>query len=145
MELSMKINARPCNMVPEGNNNFPGRFFVNVKDTSGIFLITLWWGNKSAQIVRSDTYITSRVKGRHPFRTQNGPKTFFYGNTIFNENSFHVPLHPLQGAKVDSGQNLTQKNNEKNGVKSTFIFSSCQDQPLDSWLSFSNSVRTTLV
>ena len=41
MELSVKIDARPCNMAPEGNNIFPRRFFVNVKETSGIFLITL--------------------------------------------------------------------------------------------------------
>ena len=85
MELSMKIDARPCNMAPEDNNNFPGWFFVIVKDASGIFLITLWWGNNPAQIVHSDTYITCTVKGRHHFWTQNGPKKIFYGNTIFIE------------------------------------------------------------
>ena len=74
MELSVKIDARPCNIAPEGNNIFPRRFFVNVKEASGAFLITLWSGNKPAQIVRSDTYITSRVKGRHHFQTQ---KRFF--------------------------------------------------------------------
>ena len=35
-ELSMKIDARPCNIAPEGNNIFPRRFFVNVKEASGI-------------------------------------------------------------------------------------------------------------
>ena len=60
----MITDARPCNMAPEGNNIFPRRFFVNVKEASGIFLITVWSANKSSQIVRSDTYITFRVKGR---------------------------------------------------------------------------------
>ena len=73
-------------------------------------------------------------------------KRFFMEIPFLSEkNSFHVPLQPFQWAKVDSGQNLTQKNNKKNRVKSTFAFSSCQEQPLDSWLSFSNSFRTTLV
>ena len=101
MELSMKIDARPCNIAPEGNNIFP-RFFVNVKEASRIFLITLWWSNKPAQIVRSDTCSTFRVKGRHHFRDHIGPKKTFYGNIIFKgeKKSFHVPLHPFQGAKL---------------------------------------------
>ena len=62
----MKIDARPCNIALEGNNIFPRRFFVNVKEASGIILIIdkFWTANKLAQIVPSDTYITSRVKGR---------------------------------------------------------------------------------
>ena len=57
----MKIDAKPCNMTPGGNNIFP-RFLINVKEACGIFLITVGSANKLAQIVRS--YITSRVKGR---------------------------------------------------------------------------------
>ena len=64
MELLMKIDARPYNMVPEDNNIFPRKFFVNVKEASEIILVTVWWANKLAQIVHSDTYTTSRVKGR---------------------------------------------------------------------------------
>ena len=39
--LSMKIDARQCNMAPECKNIFPGSFFINVKEASGIILITL--------------------------------------------------------------------------------------------------------
>ena len=41
MKLSMKIDARPCNKAPEGNEIFPRRLFVNVKEAPGIFLIML--------------------------------------------------------------------------------------------------------
>ena len=61
------------------------------------------------------------------------------------KNSFQVILHQFQGEKVDSGQKLAKKINKKDRVKSTFVFSSCQEQPFDSWLSFSNSFRATLV
>ena len=37
----MDIDARPCNMVPEGNNIFPRSLSVNVKEASELFLITL--------------------------------------------------------------------------------------------------------
>ena len=37
----MKIDARPCDMAPEGNNIFPRRLLVNVTETSGIYVITL--------------------------------------------------------------------------------------------------------
>ena len=56
---------------------------------------------------------------------------------LTKKGSFHVPLQPFQGAKVDSGQKLTQKNNKKNRFKNAFVYSSCQEQHLDSWLSLS--------
>ena len=37
-ELSIKIDARRCNMAPEGRKFFPGKFFINVKEASGIVL-----------------------------------------------------------------------------------------------------------
>ena len=40
-ELSMDIEARPCNMASEGNSVFPRSLSVNVKEASGIFLTTL--------------------------------------------------------------------------------------------------------
>ena len=79
------------------------------------------------------------------FETKLAQKRFFMEILFLTEkNSFHVPLHLFQGAKADSGQKLTQMNKKKT-VKSLFVFSSCQEQPLDSWLNFSNSFRTTLV
>ena len=45
-----------------------------------------------------------------------------YVNNIFNrKNILHIPLHPFQEAKVEGGQNLTQINNKKTHVKSTFV------------------------
>ena len=107
--LSMDIDTRTCNMISEGNNIFPRSLSVNLKEASGIFLITLWWANKLAQIyTRSYTYITSKVKGSHHFRAQINPKNIFYEKTIFSEKYiFHVPLHSFQGVKVDSGPKLT--------------------------------------
>ena len=100
-ELSMDIDARPCNMASEGNNIFPGSLSVNVKETSGIFRTTLWWDNKVAQMrTRSYTYITSRVKGSHHLRAQNSPKIFFYGKAIFYRKiHFSYPSSPLSGSK----------------------------------------------
>ena len=100
-ELSMDIDARPWNMTSEGNNIFPRSLSVNVKEASGIFLITLWWANKLAQMyTRSYTYITSRVKGSHHFRAQNGLKKIFYRNTIFNGKIyFSCSCSPLSGSK----------------------------------------------
>ena len=97
----MNTDARPCNMVPEGNETFPRSLSVNVKEASGIFLITLWWANELAQMcLRSYTYITSRVKETHHFRAQNGPKKIFYGKTIFNEKIyFSGSSSPLLGSK----------------------------------------------
>ena len=64
------------------------------------------------------------------------PKDFFMEIPFLTEkNIFCVPLHAFQGAKVDSGQKLTQII-KKNRVKITSIFSSCQEQTLGSWLSF---------
>ena len=40
-ELSINIDARPCDMAPGGNNIFPRTISVNVKEASGTFLITL--------------------------------------------------------------------------------------------------------
>ena len=40
-ELSIDIDAKPCKMGTEGNNIFPRSLLVNVKEASGIFLITL--------------------------------------------------------------------------------------------------------
>ena len=107
----MDIDARSCNMASEGKKIFPRRLEVNVKETSGTYLITLWWANILAQMyTRSYTYITSRVKGSHHFRAQNGPKNIFYGKNIFNEKiyMFHVSLHPFQGAKDDKTFSNTQ-------------------------------------
>ena len=43
--------------------------------------------------------------------------------TFLTEKSIlHVPLHPLEGAKVEGGQKLTQVNNKKPRIKSTFVF-----------------------
>ena len=81
----MNISGRPCNMAPEGNNIFPRRLSVNLKEASTIFLMTLWWANKLAQMyTRLYPYITSRVKGSYYFRAQNGPKNIVYGKTISN-------------------------------------------------------------
>ena len=148
MGLSTKIDARPCNIAPEGNNIFPGRFFVKVKEASRIFLITLWWADKLAQIVCSDTNITSRVKGKHFFPAQNDPKKmeipflckYHFNGKIF----FHVPLRSFQGAKIDIGQNSTEIGSEKNSVNINFVFSSCQEEPLGFSLSFPNSLTTGL-
>ena len=83
--LPMDIDTRTCNMISEGNNIFPRSLSVNLKEASGIFLITLWWASKLAQIyTRSYTYITSKVKGSHHFRAQNNPKNIFYEKTIFH-------------------------------------------------------------
>ena len=103
-ELSMNIDARPCNMDPDGNNSFPRSLLINVKQASGIFLITLWWANKLAQTYTcSYTYITSRVKGSHHFRAKNDPKKIVYGKTIFNGKIyFSCSCHPFHGAKVDT-------------------------------------------
>ena len=91
-------------------------------------------------------HITSRVSERHHFRAKEDPKRFFMEATFLTDkNNFHVLLHPFQGIKVDSGQKFTQINDNKNRVKCTFVFSSCQGQPLGSCLSFSKSFRTTLV
>ena len=92
----MDINARPWNMASEGNNIFPRSLSVNVKEASGIFLITLWWANKLAQMyTRSYTYITSSMKESHHFWAQNSPKKIFYGNTIF----YGRTAPPLSGSK----------------------------------------------
>ena len=145
MELLMKIDARPCNIALEGNNIFPRRFFVNVKEASGIFLIPC---DEVTNLHRQCTRIlilNPEFREDIIFGTKLAQKRFFMEIPFITEkNSFHVPLHPFQAAKVDSGQKLTQMN-KKNRVKSTFAFSLCQEQPLDSWLSFSNSFRTTLV
>ena len=62
-------------------------------------------------------------------------KRFFMEIPFLTEkNIFHVLLHPFQMAKVDSGQKLTQINNKKNRFKITFLYSSCQEQTLGSWL-----------
>ena len=108
-ELSIGIDAKPCNMAWEGNNIFPRSLSVSVKEASGIFLITLWWANKLTQIcTRSYTYITSRVKGNHNFRAQMAPKRFFTEKPFLTgKYIFYVPLQHFQGAKVDSGPKLT--------------------------------------
>ena len=100
-KLSMDINAKPCNMAWEGNNIFPRSLSVNVKEVSGIFLITLSWANKLAQMyIRSYTYIASRVKRIHHFRAQNSPKKIFYGKTIFcGKIYFSYSSSPLSGSK----------------------------------------------
>ena len=100
-ELSMIIDVRPCNMVPEGNNIFPRSLLVNVKEESGTFLIILWWANKLAQrYTRSSTYITPRVKGSLHFQGQNSPKNIFYGKNIFNRKIyFSCSSSPLSRGK----------------------------------------------
>ena len=43
--------------------------------------------------------------------------------TFLTEKSIlHVPFHSLEGAKVEGGQKLTQVNNKKTRIKSTFVF-----------------------
>ena len=100
-ELSMNIDARPCNIVSEGNKIFPESLSVYVKEAPGIFLITLWWANKLAQMyTRSYTYISSRVKGNHHFRAENSPKQIFFGKTIFSGKIyFSWTSSPLSGSK----------------------------------------------
>ena len=100
-ELSMNVDPRPCNMAPDGNNIFPRNLSVNVKKVSGIFLMTLWQANQLAQMyTRSHTSITSRVKGSHHFRSQNGPKKIVYGKIIFNgEIYFSCSPSPLSWCK----------------------------------------------
>ena len=111
----MKIDAKPCNMTPGGNNIFP-RFLINVKEACGIFLITVWSANKLAQIVRSDTIL-------HPELREDNYGKICYGNNIFKKKYIlHAPLHPFQEAIVDGGRKLTQINNTKTRVKSTFVF-----------------------
>ena len=46
MELLMKIDARPCNMAPEGNNIFPRRFINNYgkKPNGNVIEITFFNG-----------------------------------------------------------------------------------------------------
>ena len=104
----MEIDARPCNIAPEGNNIFPKRPSVNAIEASRVFLITLWWADKLAQRVRSDIYLRFRVEKRHHFQAQNGPEKFFYRKSFLTEKYiFHVPLHPIKVVKVDSGPKLT--------------------------------------
>ena len=76
----MEIDARPCNITPEGNNIFPKRPSVNAIEASRVFLITLWWADKLAQRVRSDIYLRFRVEKRNHFQAQNGPEKFFTEN-----------------------------------------------------------------
>ena len=100
-ELLMDIYVRPCNIASERNNISPRSLSVNVKEASGILLITLWWANKRAQIyTRSYTYITFRVKASHHFRAQSSPKKIFYGKNIFYEKIyFSCSISPLSGSK----------------------------------------------
>ena len=100
-QQSIDIDARPCNMAWEGNNIFPRSLSVNVKEVSGIFLITLSWANKLAQIyIRSYTYIASRVKRIHHFGPRIAQKRFFTEKPFFmGKYIFHIPLHPLSGSK----------------------------------------------
>ena len=136
-------------MAPGGNNIFPRSLSVNAKEVSEIFLITLLIPDKLAQMyIRSYIYITSRVKGSHNFCVQNGPKKIFHGKTMFNKKKyFWCSSLPFPGEKVDIGLKLTlgQSQTIQRSIKSTFIFSLCQEQPLGSWLNFTNSFRTTLV
>ena len=75
--------------------------FNNVKEVSGISLITLWWANKLAEMYPSlHTCITSRVKGSHHFRAQNGLKNIFYEKTIFSGKIyFSCTSSPISGSK----------------------------------------------
>ena len=100
-ELSMDVDAKPYNMTPEGNNIFPRSLSVNLKEAPGIFLITLRWANKLAQMYTcSYTYITYSVKGSYYFGTQNDPKKTFYGKTIFSEKRhFSCFSSPFSGSK----------------------------------------------
>ena len=101
-ELSTDIDAGPCNMASEGNNIFPRRLSVNVKEASGILRTTLWWANKVAQMcTRSLTYITSRVKGKAIIcEPKIAQKILFYGKTIFYRKiHFSYPSSPLSESK----------------------------------------------
>ena len=117
----------------------PGLIFLSVLDRCPLWKISTLGGFHCP-------HITSRVSQRHHFRAKKDPKRFFMEVTFLTDNNnFHVLLQPFQGIKVDSGQKFTQINDNKNRVKNTFVFSSCQGQPLGSCLSFSKSFRTTLV
>ena len=91
-------------MASKGNKIFPRHLLVNVKEAPGIFLITLWWANKLAQMYTcSHTYITFRVRESIISGPKMAQKRFFTEKPFLTgKYIFYDPFRPFQGENVDT-------------------------------------------
>ena len=110
-ELSINIDARPCDMAPGGNNIFPRTISVNVKEASGTFHFRFPYNeprNLHSCALACILILHSELKEAIIFRLKMTQKIFFTEKPFLNGKFiFHVPLHPFQGAKVDCGPKLS--------------------------------------
>ena len=98
-ELPMDIHARPCNMASEGNNIFPRRLSVKVKEASGIFLITLLTNLHRCTLTRI-LILHPELREAIIFESKMTPKFFFTDKTIFNGEFLMFFSSPFRGQKL---------------------------------------------